>query len=195
MFSVNISKLVEMSEREEVAYKELCNNILTKEQKFKTLAVLGENGISMKFAEALRNANNKVLFIDADFSTSVFVNKYKLGKDLKGICDYLYGSVEADRLVCLTDRPDMNVIFTGDTALYASAEPDWEKFDVLMGLYKDEYDYIILDAANYSELASKCDGTLYIMDNAVYSEEKAKKEVEKLSDAGCLVIGVVINNI
>lgn len=194
MFSVNIDKLVSMTPKEESAYRELCNHVLAKGRKFKTLAVIGAGGISLKFAEAVRKADNKVLFIDADFSSSVFINKYKLGKNLKGICDYLAGIEAPENLKCLTNKADMNIIFTGDTATHSVLNPDPEAFGKLLNSYREDYDYVIIEAANDSKIAAKCDGTLYVMDNSEYSEKKAKKEVERLADEGCLVLGTVISN-
>ena len=44
MFSVNIDKLVATTPAQEKAYKELCNRVLAKGRKYKTLAVIGESG-------------------------------------------------------------------------------------------------------------------------------------------------------
>lgn len=195
MFSVNIDKLVSMTSKEEIAYQELCNHILAKGRKFKTIAVIGENGISLKFAETIRKAENKVLFIDADFSSSVFVNKYKLGKNLKGICDYLVGNELPNNLICMTNKENMKVIFTGDVATHAMLEANETAFRKLMDLYKQDFDYIVLEAGNDIDVAKNCDGTLFVMDNKEYSDKKARKEVDRLTDKGCLVLGVVLNNV
>lgn len=195
MFSVNIDKLVSMTQKEETAYKELSNRILAKGRKFKTIAVIGENGIALKLAETIRKYENNILFIDADFSTSVFMNKYKLGKNLRGISDYLSGSEMPGNLICFTNKEDMNIVFTGDIDNYSVLKRDESAFCTLMDLYKDDYDYIILEVGSNIDIAKQCDGALLIMNNDDYSHKKAKKEVDGLSSEGCLILGVVINNV
>ena len=195
MFSVNIDKLVSMTAKEETAYQELSNRILAKGRKFKTIAVIGVNGIALKLAETIRKCENNVLFIDADFSTSVFMNKYKLGKNLKGIIDYLAGSELPSNIICVTNKEDMNVVFTGDVDTHSVLEQSETAFCRLMDLYKNEYDYIILEVGNDTDIAKMCDGALLIMNNSDYSQKKAKKEVNGLSNSGCLILGVVINNV
>ena len=195
MFSVNIDKLVSMTPKEETAYQELCNRILAKGRKFKTIAVIGENGIALKLADTIRKSENNVLFIDADFSTSVFMNKYKLGKNLRGISDYLSGSELPDNLICFTNKEDMNIVFTGDVDNYSVLEQNEIAFCRLMDLYKNDYDYIILEVGSGIDIAKQCDGALLIMNTDDYSQKKAKKEVNGLSSEGCLILGVVVNNV
>jgi len=194
LFSVNIDKLVSMTPQEETAYQELCNRVLAKGRRFKTIAVIGENGIALKLADTIRRSENNVLFIDADFSTSVFMNKYKLGKNLKGICDYLSGSELPHNIICVTNKEDMNVVFTGDVETNSMLEQSETAFYKLMEFYKNDYDYIILEVGNDIDIAKKCDGALLIMNNSDYSQKKAKKEVNGLSSEGCMILGVVINN-
>lgn len=194
MFSVNIDKLVSMTPKEETAYQELCNHVLAKGRKYKTIAVIGENGIAFKLAETIRKAENKVLFIDADFSSSIFMNKYKLGKNLKGICDYLAGNELPNDIICVTNKQDMNMVFTGDVNTPSVFEANGTAFIKLMDLYKKDYDYIILEVGNNTNIAKECDGSLLIIDNDEYSQKKAKKKVNDLTSEGCMIFGVVLSN-
>ena len=98
MFSVNIDKLVATTPAQEKAYKELCNRVLAKGRKYKPLAVIGESGYALRFAAAIVDAGNKVLFVDADVTTPVFMGKYRLGKNLEGLCEYLDGTQDDDKL-------------------------------------------------------------------------------------------------
>jgi len=195
LFSVNIDKLVSMTAKEETAYQELSNRILAKGRKFKTIAVIGVNGIALKLAETIRKCENNVLFIDADFSTSVFMNKYKLGKNLKGISDYLSGSELPGNLICFTNKEDMNIVFTGDIDTHSVLEQNESTFCTLMDLYKNDYDYIILEVGSNIDIAKQCDGAVLIINNDEYSHKKARKQVDGLSSEGCLILGVVINNV
>ena len=54
-----------------------------------------------------------VLFADADFSQEVFLGKYKLGKNLKGIFDYTQGEGTAKDIICVTNREKLDVCVYG----------------------------------------------------------------------------------
>ncbi len=194
MFSVNIDKIVEMDQKKHTAYQELSAQVLAKGARYKTIAVVGAGGVAFKLATEMMNAGNHMLFIDADFSTPVFLGKYKLGKDLKGICDYLNGNELPDKLICLTNKENMHIVFTGDVETHALMEPNFTAFNKLMQLYKADFDYVVLEAGENEEIASRCDATILVMNESDYTEKKARKEVEKLSQNGCLVLGVVLNN-
>lgn len=194
MFSVNIDKLVAMTDAEQGAYDGIGFKILAKGKNFKTIAVLGNNMVAFKLAESIRKTGNSVLFVDADFASSVFLGKYKLGKNLKGICDYLTGEELPNNIICYTNKEDFNVVFTGDVESHAILEPSDSAFCSLMSLYKADYDYVILTVGDNTKVAKNCDGTIVVMENNDYSDRKAKKEVQKLDKEGCLSLGIVVNN-
>ena len=92
MFSVNIDKLIKMTPLEAESYAKAADsleNLLA--DKGNMLAVVGSGMSSFKLAAAFMEKEKRVLFADADFSQEVFLGKYKLGKNLKGIFDYTQG--------------------------------------------------------------------------------------------------------
>ena len=88
----------------------------------------------------------------------------------------------------------MHIVFTGDVETHALMEPNFTAFNKLMQLYKADFDYVVLEAGENEEIASRCDATILVMNESDYTEKRARKEVEKLSQNGCLVLGVVLNN-
>lgn len=60
-------------------------------------------------------AGNKVLFVDGDITSDVFLGKYKLGKNARGVMDYLKNPDEDYELVCVTNHKELDIIFTGIT--------------------------------------------------------------------------------
>lgn len=200
MFSINIDKIVAMSPAQEAAYSDLCNQILAKGRKYKAIAVTGEVGYAFRLAESIRAAGNKVLYIDGDISTPVFMRKYKLGKDLKGLSNFLDGEQDSDSILCVTNKSDLNVIFSGSScdgiiAGQGSSYEAAEEMAVLLDDYRDEYHYIIVEVAEDTMLASKCDGTILVMDHAEYSAKVVKEKVADLDRQGCTVLGVTLVNV
>ena len=143
MFSVNIDKLVATTPAQEKAYKELCNRVLAKGRKYKTLAVIGESGYALRLAAAIVDAGNKVLFVDADVTTPVFMGKYRLGKNLEGLCEYLDGTQDDDKIRCLTNRSDLNIIFSGESSRQTLSQNDEDRLRKFLDDNMDDYDYII----------------------------------------------------
>ncbi|MDO5402641.1 MAG: AAA family ATPase [Eubacteriales bacterium] len=198
MFSVNIDKLTDMTESEKESYDILADSFLEQyEDKCHTLAFI-EGGIkAFKIAAAIMERNKKVLFIDGDVSCDVFLGKYKLGKNLKGIMDYITldfpDLIVLEEMICGTNHENMDIVFTGvlnDKQVTMQEEAFMEK---LIKAYQEKYDYIIMDSDKSGVLAKYCDGTLVIIDECDYSELSAQKLTEELEINGCKVLGVIIN--
>mgnify|MGYP003594510857 CR=1 FL=1 len=192
MFSVNVDKLVSMTAEEKGAYSELADKILQQDENIKTIAIYNGGASSLKIAGTLCDAGKKVIFADADLSSPVFMNKYKLGKNLMGICDFFTGKESADNIICLTDRDNLNIAFTGNTLKRKISDMDTERFSVLLNIFKEKYDFIIADVAKSADYAVMCDAIICFMEESEYSEEKAESEVDALTEKGGFVLGVVL---
>lgn len=195
MFSVNIDKLVATTPAQEKAYKELCNRVLAKGRKYKTLAVIGESGYALRLAAAIVDAGNKVLFVDADVTTPVFMGKYRLGKNLEGLCEYLDGTQDDDKIRCLTNRIDLNIIFSGESSRQTLSRNDEDRLREFLDNNMDDYDYIILEAGKSAEVARNCRASLVLIDDSEYNPRDAREKIEFYDNEGCLVLGVVITNV
>lgn len=194
MFSVNIDKLVTSSPAQDRAYKELCNRVLAKGRKYKTLAVVGDSGHALKLADAIVEAGNKVLFIDADVTTPVFMGKYRLGKNLEGLCEYLDGTQDDTKILCLTNKSDLNVIFSGEASRQNLTEAEENKLRQLLEDNADDYDYIILEAGKSAAVARNCTATIMLIDDSSYNPKAVREKIEAYDNEGCLVMGVVLIN-
>ena len=195
MFSVNIDKLVATTPAQEKAYKELCNRVLAKGRKYKTLAVIGESGYALRLAAAIVDAGNKVLFVDADVTTPVFMGKYRLGKNLEGLCEYLDGTQDDDKIRCLTNRSDLNIIFSGESSRQTLSRNDEDRLREFLDNNMDDYDYIIREAGKSAEVARNCRASLVLIDDSEYNPRDAREKIEFYDNEGCLVLGVVITNV
>lgn len=83
MFSVNIDKIVDMTDNERKCYEELVKTLKSELGTSKCLAVTKDGLSAFKIAYSFVATGEKVLFIDADIMSEIFLGKYKLGKILK----------------------------------------------------------------------------------------------------------------
>ena len=193
MFSVNIDKLVAMSGGQVAAYEAICDSIV-KEADKKTVAVMGTGMVAFKIAAGIAESGRKVIFIDGDFSTSVFLGKYRLGKNLNGACEYIAGEQPPQDIICKTNRSNFEIVFTGNVEERNDVDTDSASFKTLIDTYKAGYDTVVVAAGASTGVAKKCDGVVVVMDDAQYSEAAAKETVDKLMQEGCSCMGVVLEN-
>lgn len=198
MFSVNIDKLIDMTETERESYQKLVDTFLIEYGKeCSTLALIGGGVKAFKMASMFIKAGNRVLFIDGDTTTEVFLGKYKLGKNLKGIVDYMTKEEHSDSLkdemICVTNHEQMDIMFTGVLEDHVVTPEEEKQMAELLETYQKDYDYIIVDSDDEGEIAKYCKGTLVIIDEGDYSEISSENRVQELNDKGCNVLGVIIN--
>lgn len=83
----------------------------------------------------------KVLFIDADIMSEIFLGKYKLGKNLKGVADFMRNPEKQNDLICKTNsNADMDIIFTGVLDDGVISEDEEEMMKKLIFIYSADYE-------------------------------------------------------
>lgn len=193
MFSVNISKLVAMTDKERDSYTSIVETLLADANGSKTFSVVGGGIKSFKLAYTLMKMGNRVLFIDGDISSDVFLGKYKLGKDMKGVVDYISNTEETSDLLCLTNENDLRIIFTGDLSAGKVDDDKAKEIEQLFTAFADDYDYFVVDADQEAVLGRHCKATAIMFEESEYSETAAEAKAKELEEKGCNVLGVIIN--
>ncbi|MGN0328013.1 MAG: AAA family ATPase [Lachnospira sp.] len=193
MFSVNINKLVDASDNENESLKEITGNLLDAMENNRTLAVVNGGVSAFKIAYNIVKTGKTVLFIDGDISSNVFLGKYKLGKNMKGLVDYLKKPDNKYELICLTNNNDMDIMFTGGEEDTHISDDEKMILKSLLDKYLKEYDYIVVNSDEEGTLAMYCRGAVVLVDESQYDEAEVEQNVEKLETLGCNVLGVVIN--
>ena len=169
MYSVNVDKLVKTSETQAESLLEITDNIIEGLGNHKAFAVLGGKVDTFKIAYNIMEKGNKVLFVDGDIRTDVFLGKYKLGKSAKGVLDYT--GINEDGVV------------TDDEIMI---------FKSLIDKYSKEYDYIVVDSDEDGTLAAFCGYAAIIAEKETYDEDELNNRVIQLEDKECNVLGVII---
>ena len=143
MYSVNVDKLVKTSETQAESLLEITDNIIEGLGNHKAFAVLGGKVDTFKIAYNIMEKGNKVLFVDGDIRTDVFLGKYKLGKSAKGVLDYIKRPEKNEEIVCVTNHKNLSLIFTGINEDGVVTDDEIMIFKSLIDKYSKEYDYIV----------------------------------------------------
>ena len=192
MFSVNIDKLVSMTENETKSYEELSRSVLGGLKGGKNVAVIGGGIKAFKLANAIKEKGKKVLFIDGDLSNDVFLGKYKLGKDMKGLTHFLKDPGLEDNMICFTSDSNLNIIFTGALDDGEISKEEASEIRKLLNKYSNEYDFIVVDSDPSANIAKFCDGVIIMYEESEFGEISAKQLIESLENQFCNVLGVVL---
>jgi hypothetical protein len=181
-----------MTTEEAKGYSETVDNIIaTGCKEGYSLAVIGGEISALKLAATFMEKGKKVLFVDADYETGVFLGKYKIGKDLKGFMDYVLEDESPQGLVCVTNKEQLDIVFTGNAP--KNADPKSDRILKLLEWFAQKYDMIIVQSDKNGHVAACCEGTVLMMDKTGYSEISSSIRVKEFDNRGCLVLGVVIN--
>lgn len=192
MYSVNIDKLVDIGSNEAKCFENIAENITGSLAKHKAVAVISGKTDTFKIAYSIMEQGNKVLFIDGDIKTDVFLGKYKLGKNAKGVLDYLKNPEKNHELICVTNHKKLNIIFTGMNVDGVVTDDEKMIFKALVDKYRKDYDYIVVDCDDEASLAQFCGYVAIITDKNKYDVEELNDMVAELEDMDCRVLGVVI---
>ena len=194
MFSVNVDKLTGMTESEHHSYSDTVDAIIKEcDKNYRIIATHGEPLMAFKLASVIHEKGKKVIFVDADVSEEIFLAKYKLGKNLKGVADFLKKPSQMYDLICKTNNPQLDIIFTGVLDDGVISEDEESMMKQFIDMYSDRYDRIVLSSDVDGRIAKYCDGTVIMYEESEFGELSAENYVDELENNKCNVLGVVIN--
>ena len=194
MFSVNVDKLTGMTESEHHSYSDTVDAIIKEcDKNYRIIATHGEPLMAFKLASVIHEKGKKVIFVDADVSEEIFLAKYKLGKNLKGVADFLKKPSQMYDLICKTNNPQLDIIFTGVLDDGVISEDEESMMKQFIDMYSDKYDRIVLSSDVDGRIAKYCDGTVIMYEESEFGELSAENYVDELENNKCNVLGVVIN--
>lgn len=189
------------------AFNTLRTNILFSGKNVKTIVITscfaheGKTTISLETARNLADSGKRVLYVDADLRKSVVVSRHTKERGVTGLSQLLSGQITMEQAIYKTQYETMDVIFAGPyppnpTELLGSAA-----FKELLDAKRDEYDYIIVDAAplglviDAAVMATVCDGAILVINQGNVKYRVAQSVKGQLEKSGCKLLGVVLNQV
>jgi capsular exopolysaccharide synthesis family protein len=162
---------------------------------------VGKTTVSVSLAAELAKSK-KVLLIDADLRKSVFASKYTTNtEEIIGLSEFLSGQAEFDEIVFGTQNKNLDIIFAGAVPPNPVELLGSKKFGDLVHSMRDEYDYVIIDAAplgpviDASVISSVCDGAILVITANYIAQRFALDVKEQIEKSGCKVLGAVLNRV
>lgn len=165
------------------------------------LAHEGKSSIAFRLAKSLAGLQKRTLYLDCDIRNSMTITRYDIQQRPDGLSEFLCGAVPLTDIICRTDDPWMDMIFTGAIAPNPSELVSGTLFRQMIAYLKDAYDYVIVDAPPINPvidgtiIAKECDGTLLVVESGVTDRMQAIRAKRQLEYAGVKIIGSVLNKI
>lgn len=175
------------------------------DRSFKTILITssvsseGKSTIAANLAQVFSTQGKKVLLVDADLRKPSLHRKFNLPNN-RGLTSFLVGTEPS--LSLILDRPfqkNLYVLTSGlippnPSELLASA-----RMTDFIKKTKEVFDFVIFDAppviavTDAQILASKLDGTVFVVRNGVAERQNIIKAKEQLNRVDAKVIGTVFN--
>lgn len=203
---INETKKYNYSVRE--AFKTLRTNFLFCGDDIKTVLLTscvkneGKSTISIELSKSLALSEKKVLLIDSDLRKSVFATKYTTNDgNIVGLSEYLSGQADYDDIVYTTQTEGLYMIFAGAVPPNPVELLGSTKFRSLVENARNEYDYVIIDAAplgaviDASAISAFVDGAILIVTANEISYRFAQDVKAQLEKSNCKVLGAILNRI
>ena len=162
----------------------------------------GKSTVSIELSKSLSLSEKKVLLIDADLRKSMFASKYtKNDGNILGLSEYLSGQAEYDDILFGTQNENLHLIFAGAVPPNPVELLGSQKFNDLVKAAREEYDYVIIDAAplgaviDASVISTVCDGGILVITANYIGQRFAMDVKDQLQKSGCKVLGAVLNRV
>lgn len=204
---IRFEKLKKLDFATNEAYKTLRTNITFCGDDVRVITVTsstpneGKSNVSFRLASAFAEDQKRTLLIDADIRKSVMVHWLGVDKETLGLSHYLSGKAGMEEVICSTDLPCLDMVFTGPTAPNPTELLGNEKFELLIQKAREEYDYVIVDCPPIGSVidaaivAKQCDGAIMVIESAVISYHLAQHVKSQLDKSGCRILGTVLNKV
>lgn len=161
----------------------------------------GKSNIVFDLSVEMGKSGKRVLLLDADIRKSTFARRYGVGREVKGLSQYLSGQVDKTQIVYQTNYANMDFIFAGISAPNSSELLSDPAFGELLLDLRNRYDYVLIDTApigtiiDAAVVAEKSDGAVLVIESEAVSRKEEQKIKEQLERSGCTILGAVLNKV
>lgn len=193
----------------EEAYKTLRTNLQFCGDEIKAVNITsclpdeGKTTVSVLLARSLAESEKKVLLLDADMrnsSLSRILKTHEDGREVLGLSHWLSGQAKMEEVLYQASNiPGMYMIFSGLFPPNPSELLENSKFNSLLTTLRKSFDYVIVDTPplgtviDSAIVASKCDGSILVIQYDTISRDFAKNTIRQLKKTGKPLLGIVLN--
>ncbi len=196
-----------LTNREKEVYRTLRTNIEFTGIENRSIAITscapddGKTTVSYYLANAFAENGKKTLYIDADLRKSVFVQRYEIQGNPRGLSHYLSGQASLKDIIYKTNKERFFVIPVGAFPSNPTELFNKERFAQLLAELKTVFDYVIVDTPPLGSvidaaiIASKCDAPILTITSDSCSRSFVKGVIDQLRKANPNFLGVVLNKV
>ncbi len=167
-----------------------------------SVASEGKSSITLELAKSMAQMGKRVLLIDTDLRRSNLKHQITNRENVKlGLSHYLSGMSNLDEVLAVTDSPVMYVVFAGPVPPNPAELLACKRMTAMLEWARKQFDYILVDSAplgtviDAAALAPQCDGSAIVIESAKISRHTVQGVAQQLKDAGCPVLGVILNKV
>lgn len=159
----------------------------------------GKTTTSLHIAKSFADLGKRVLFIDSDMRKSVLAGRYTNVTGGEGLSEVLIGMKSLTDCIYRTDIPGLHILLAGKYPPNPVELLNGKYFSSLLTESKKVFDYIIIDSPplgrviDAAVIASKCDGTVFVLGNKNVRRKHAVEVIEQLKKCNSRILGVVRN--
>lgn len=198
---------VPLTNREKEVYRTLRTNIEFTGVENRVIAVTsclpgdGKTSVSFQLACAFAENEKKTLFVDADLRKSVFVQRYEIKGNPKGLSHYLSGQEVLSKLIYKTNKEALYVMPVGSFPSNPTELFSKQRFAQLMEEAKKVFDYVIVDTPplgsviDAAVIAKMCDASILTVASNSCSRTAVKNVIAQLRNANPNFLGIVLNKV
>lgn len=159
----------------------------------------GKSTASANLAVVFAQEGKRVLLVDADMRKPTTHYTFHMG-NTQGLSSVLTRQIEAETAIRKTEVERLDLLTCGPIPPNPAELLASKSMDALIEQLKETYDIIIFDAppvlsvTDGQILASKCEGTILVVNSGTTEKEMALKAKEAIASSNSRLIGAVLNN-
>lgn len=157
----------------------------------------GKSTTSINTAISLSQLNKKVLLVDADAHRPSIHHKLKLDNSV-GLMELIDGKAELNNALKHYNS-SLDIITTGALPQNATEMFSTPEFDELLKLFRENYDYVILDVPPANILSDalvigqKVDGMVFVIRAGITTHENMRRALSSAEVLDIDILGVILN--